>query len=206
MPFPSPKDLPDPGLNLWSPALAGGFFTVNHQGSLWDTEWRYLIWATSVRNDFLQEVISKLSGWAQKTWTKMNSSLKLQVFYKMFLNIFVFPPNKKCVLSHFNCVWLWNPMDCSPWTDRQEYWSGLPCPPLGDLPNPGMEPKSLMSPALAGRFFSTSATWEVLPHFMGRENVAFNTRETTAALQLIESRKSEAQCFKDKVLHRKLNW
>ena len=33
---------------------------------------------------------------------------------------------------------------------RQEYWSGFPCPPLGDLPDPGIEPKSLMSPALAG--------------------------------------------------------
>ena len=35
---------------------------------------------------------------------------------------------------------------------RQEYWSGLPLPPPGDLPNPGMEPTS---PALAGRFFTT---------------------------------------------------
>ena len=31
---------------------------------------------------------------------------------------------------------------------RQEYWSGLPCPPLGDLPDPGIEPMSPMSPAL----------------------------------------------------------
>ena len=37
---------------------------------------------------------------------------------------------------------------------------GLPCPPPGDLPNPGIEPMSLMSPALAGRFFTTHATWE----------------------------------------------
>ena len=46
---------------------------------------------------------------------------------------------------------------------RQEHWSGLPFPPLGDLPNPGMEPASLSSPALAGRFFTTSATGEALP-------------------------------------------
>ena len=38
---------------------------------------------------------------------------------------------------------------------RQEYWSGLPCP-SGDIPNPGIEPASLKSPALAGRIFSTS--------------------------------------------------
>ena len=38
---------------------------------------------------------------------------------------------------------------------RQEYWSGLPCPPPEDLPNPGME---LTSPALAGEFFTTEPT------------------------------------------------
>ena len=43
---------------------------------------------------------------------------------------------------------------------QQEYWRGLPCSPPGDLPNPGIELVSLLSPALAGRIFSTSATWE----------------------------------------------
>ena len=43
---------------------------------------------------------------------------------------------------------------------RQEYWSGLPFPSPGDLPNPGIEPTSLMSPALVGGFFTTSAHWE----------------------------------------------
>ena len=42
---------------------------------------------------------------------------------------------------------------------RQEYWSGLPCPPPGDLPAPGIEPASLMSPALTGGFFTTSTAW-----------------------------------------------
>ena len=42
---------------------------------------------------------------------------------------------------------------------RQEDWSGLPCPPPGDLPHPGIEPVSLMSPALAGSFLTTSTTW-----------------------------------------------
>ena len=40
---------------------------------------------------------------------------------------------------------------------RQEYWSRFPCPPPADLPDPGIKLVSLMSPALAGRFFSTSA-------------------------------------------------
>ena len=43
---------------------------------------------------------------------------------------------------------------------RQEYWSGLPFPPPGDLPKLGIEPKSLVSPELAGRFFTNGATWE----------------------------------------------
>ena len=69
-----------------------------------------------------------------------------------------------CMLSHFSRVQLCE----TPWTatrqaplsmrfSRQEYLSGLPCPPPRDLPNPGIETSSLMSPALAGRFFTTSA-------------------------------------------------
>ena len=45
---------------------------------------------------------------------------------------------------------------------RKEYWSGLPYPPPGDLPDPGIEPVSLKSPVLAGRFFTTTATWKPL--------------------------------------------
>ena len=44
---------------------------------------------------------------------------------------------------------------------KQEYWSGLPFPPPGDLPNPGME---LMSSALAGGFFNTEPPRK--PHFI----------------------------------------
>ena len=62
---------------------------------------------------------------------------------------------------------LCGPMDCNPRGSsvhgifsRQEYWSGLPFPPPGDLPNPGIKPRSLVSPALASGFFTTSATWE----------------------------------------------
>ena len=43
-----------------------------------------------------------------------------------------------------------------PWRfSGQEYWSGLPCPPPGDLPDPRIEPTSLVSPALVGWFFTT---------------------------------------------------
>ena len=71
------------------------------------------------------------------------------------------------LLSHFSRVWL-----CvTPWTaalqaplsmgfSRQEHCSGLPCPHPGDLPDPVIEPQSLLAPALATRFFTTSPTWE----------------------------------------------
>ena len=69
-----------------------------------------------------------------------------------------------CVLSRFSHVRqfeaLWtiaHQVLLSKGFSRQECWSGLPCSPLGDLPNPGMESKFLMSSALAGQFFTTSA-------------------------------------------------
>ena len=43
---------------------------------------------------------------------------------------------------------------------RHEYWSGVPFPPPGDLPDPGVKPASLMSLALEGGFFTTNAIWE----------------------------------------------
>ena len=69
-----------------------------------------------------------------------------------------------CMLSHVQLF-------ATPWTVllqaplsmesfRQEYWSGLPFPTPGDLPDPGFKPMSLSSPALAGGFFTTSAIWE----------------------------------------------
>ena len=46
------------------------------------------------------------------------------------------------------------------WFSRQEYWGELPCPPPEDLPDSGIKFVSLISPALAGRSFTTSTTWE----------------------------------------------
>ena len=50
---------------------------------------------------------------------------------------------------------------------RKEYWGGFPCPPPGYLPNPGIKPTFLMSPALAGEFFSTSTTREARAGYAG---------------------------------------
>ena len=67
-----------------------------------------------------------------------------------------------------SCLTLCDPMVCSLTGSsvlgfsRQDYWSGLPCPPPGDLPNPGIEPASLTSRAVTSGFFTTSSTWEAL--------------------------------------------
>ena len=58
---------------------------------------------------------------------------------------------------------------------RQEYWSGLPFPSPGDLYKPGIEPVSLASPALAGRFFTAE-----LPGKPQKELVDF--RQITTSL------------------------
>ena len=63
-----------------------------------------------------------------------------------------------CAKSLHLCLTVCNPTDCSPpgsmQFSRQEYWSGLPWPPPGDLPGPGTEPTSLTSPALTREFFT----------------------------------------------------
>ena len=69
------------------------------------------------------------------------------------------------MLSHFSHVrlfaTLWTVARQAPLSmgfSRQEHWSGLPFPPLGNLSDPGIEPVSLSSPILAGGFFTTSTT------------------------------------------------
>ena len=70
-----------------------------------------------------------------------------------------------CAKSLQSCLTLCHPMDCSqPGSSvygnvQAKILSGLPCPSPGVLPNPGIEP-TFTSPALAGSFFITSATWE----------------------------------------------
>ena len=72
-----------------------------------------------------------------------------------------------CMLSCFSharlFVTLWTIACQTPLSiefSRQEYWNGVPFPPPGNLSNPGIKPMSLTFPALAGGFFTTSATWE----------------------------------------------
>ena len=102
LPFPSPGELPDPGIKPISPALAGRFFTTEPPGGSSEVHYCYCLVAKS-------------------------------------------------------CLTLSNPVDCSPsgssvhGISPQEYWSGLPFPFPGDLPDLEIKP---LSPALAGRFFT----------------------------------------------------
>ena len=67
---------------------------------------------------------------------------------------------------------------------RQEYWNGLTCPLPGDLPNPGIKPVSLTSPALASRFFTIGATWEA--HVSHRDLQCMVMNATYITLQYIQ--------------------
>ena len=80
-----------------------------------------------------------------------------------------------CVLSHFSCVQLFVTL----WTvahqasqsmefSRQDYWSGLPCPPSGDFLDLGIKLVPLGSPVLADGFFNTRVTWETLSLYIHR--------------------------------------
>ena len=95
------------------------------------------------------------------------SVLWLSVFLMVQLSHLYMTTGKTMCVCMLSCVWHF----ATPWTiagqaplsmnfSRWEYWSGLPFPPPGDLPDPGIEPTSLVSPALTGRFFTTSATWQ----------------------------------------------
>ena len=132
--FPSPGYLPDPGIkpkSSTSPALAGRFFTTEPPGKP--------SWGRKDENkDDLMICCYDIMSLAPDTLYILNIHL-------IFIYLFQ-------VMST-----LCNPMDYSlPGSSvrgfsRQEYWSGLPFPPAGDLPNPETEP---MSHALTGRFFT----------------------------------------------------
>ena len=91
--------------------------------------------------------------------------------------------NCVCMRSHLSCLrlfaTLWTVAHQAPLSmglPRQEYWSGLPFPSAGDLPHPLIEPTSLTSPALAGEFFTTIATWEApLRPYRSFQNIEYSS-------------------------------
>ena len=83
---------------------------------------------------------------------------------------------------------------------RREYWSGLPFPPPGDLPHPGVDPESLVSPALASGFFTTGTTSEAPCNSGHPVNVDWRNERSPPshrwrASRLLSARKETDQLF-----------
>ena len=82
-----------------------------------------------------------------------------------------------CAKSLQLCLTLCDPMDCSCQAPvsiefpRQEYWSGLPFPPPGDLPDPGIKSVSFISLTLEGGFFTPNISWETLKVYISHANM-----------------------------------
>ena len=111
----------------------------------------------------------QFSGTVSKLHSHFTEENNLRLFFNMKKIILI----KKGggTVFWYLCVCAESLQSClsvTPWTvahqaplsmgfSRQEYWSGLPCPPPGDLPDPGIKCMYLMPPALAGGFFTTNS-------------------------------------------------
>ena len=111
VPFPTPGNLPDPGIEPASLALVGGFFTCS---ATWE----------AIRTYRKKQI---------RLWCKTLLNCKVKVKVKSLSRVQLF--STPWTVAHQTPL----PMEFS----RQEYWSGLPFPILGDLPDPGIEPASL---------------------------------------------------------------
>ena len=80
---------------------------------------------------------------------RMNENIYIYIYTHTHIYICIY---MLCLVTQSGLT-LWDPMDCSPLAplstgfSRQEYWSGLPCPPPGDLPDSGIKPRSPSSQA-----------------------------------------------------------
>ena len=109
-----------------------------------------------------------IQQWCPFWWFLLNMQFENHFslpFLRLFLDVCV------CMLNHFSCVRLFATL----WTaacqaslsmglSRQEYCSGLPCPPPGNLPDPGIQPSFPRSLVLTGGFSTTSDTWQARLH------------------------------------------
>ena len=133
--FPTPEDLPDPGLettSLASPALAGRFFTTASPGSPICLFIMYLLPCLHLCFSLAHE--------DDATFLVMTDKQHVFVLRRVWLFVTPWTVARQAPLS----------MGLS----RQESWSGLLCPPPGDLLDPGIQPMSPVSFALAGRFLT----------------------------------------------------
>ena len=160
----------DQHLALWSggrnnePKLVPVFVKVMVTAEI-EKSWEINVWTLS-RSWF------NVAPFSQVTWVKPRLTKVLLCLTCGFPSSPVLACSWRVhVLSHFSRVQLfetlWTVAHQAPLSmgfSRQEYWSGLPHPPPGDLPDSGIEP---VSPALAGSYFTSSATWGA--HTVGRQ-------------------------------------
>ena len=119
--------------------------------------------------------------------------------------------SRVCVLSSFSCVrlfsTLWTVVCQAPLSmgfSRQNYQGGLPCLPSGDLPYRGINP-CLRSPALAGRFFTTSATYGKPKRrsnsYLKKKSMSFDRNVTILFLSGTQNSRGEVkQVDKDQIV------
>ena len=134
--------------------------------------WACLAKVLSISRKAKVNTVSKFSSLGSKSL--QGEKKRGQSLYNRFPAFLFVPPASRVTpyngpprfaLQKLACGSLCNFMDQSPPGSSvrrilQEYWSGLPFPPPGNLPDPGIQPTSLKSPALAGGFFTSRATWE----------------------------------------------
>ena len=141
VPFPSPRDLPNPGTESASPASADGFFTTEPPGKHMET------------GKCSRSVLSSPAGLMAKCSPAHCIFVSLLNPYNMssiICNINIFPLHA-CMHAKLlqSCLTLCTPMDCSPpgssvhGFSKQEYWSKLPGPSPGALPTQGPKPHFL---------------------------------------------------------------
>ena len=147
---------------------------TNHvrPGALWPASWNSVTWAPQLNLWLIQSDMQHIYSMNCISESCSSKHFKIEMFKP---NVIPLLPNSSklfpmtsagdaCMLSRFSHVRLFvtvaHQAPLSLGFSRQQYWSGLPFPPAGDLPNPGIKPRSLTSPVLAGGLFTTSATWK----------------------------------------------
>ena len=121
----------------------------------------------------MQEIKDDTNRWRDIpcSWARRISIVKMTIIsnaiYRFNVILIKLPmaffKELKQKISQFSFLTPWTVAHQGPLSmglSRQEYWNGLPCPPPGDVPDLEIKLTSLMSPSLAGGFFTPSATWE----------------------------------------------
>ena len=172
--FPSPGVLPNLGIKLRSSTLQEDSLPAEPQGKPKNTGVGSL--------SLLQRIFpTQELNWGllhcRQTLYQLNYQGSPQVLISYLFSTFVHAKS-------FSHVWLFAtlwPVACqaplSMGFSRQEYWSGLPCPPPGDLPQPQIKPEPS---EVAGRFFNPSVTWEALEWHIFASFCIFNPTFITA--------------------------